>query len=189
MSACGTSRRFVAKHQFGRYWRHSGHGEGVASRLWIREFESSRPSHVSQSLASAQSGNRHAQSGARLWSLRSDERIRADSEDNRNRFRVSFGRECYRGAIHSRDHSDTPPGRVRPGRPPERGMVSLKPAGWRFMTMSGKIKKRLLPSPSSSACVSVCRGESRTLTMKRFLPTGLTNCGSTTGGNDAKFRR
>jgi hypothetical protein len=24
-STHGTSRRFVVKHQFGRYWRHSGH--------------------------------------------------------------------------------------------------------------------------------------------------------------------
>jgi hypothetical protein len=24
-SAIGTSRRFVVTHQFGRYWRHSGH--------------------------------------------------------------------------------------------------------------------------------------------------------------------
>jgi hypothetical protein len=44
MSVHGTSRPFVVTHQFGRYWRHSGHAEGVASRLWIREFESSRPS-------------------------------------------------------------------------------------------------------------------------------------------------
>jgi hypothetical protein len=30
-SANGTSRRFVVTHQFGRYWRHSGHSASVES--------------------------------------------------------------------------------------------------------------------------------------------------------------
>src|SRR5262245_41587747 len=31
MSPCGTSRRFVATHRLGRYWRHSGHTRSVAN--------------------------------------------------------------------------------------------------------------------------------------------------------------
>jgi hypothetical protein len=31
MSAYGTSRRFVATHRLGRYWRHSGHAIRIAS--------------------------------------------------------------------------------------------------------------------------------------------------------------
>jgi hypothetical protein len=36
MSAYGTSRRFAVTHQFGRYWRHSGHSASIESAPMVR---------------------------------------------------------------------------------------------------------------------------------------------------------